>query len=89
MGDASGQCCPVCGSAFRAAAVCPRCGTDLRPLMELIAAGWSLRRATRAAFKADKFGDAARLARAAADLHDTGAARRLLVAATACANLGG
>ena len=84
MGAAPSPCCPVCGAGFRATTVCPRCGADLRALMELIAAAWSLRRRARAALKTGAPGEAARLARAAADLHATDQGRRLLLAATAC-----
>jgi hypothetical protein len=84
MGAAPTPCCPVCGAGFRADAVCPRCGADLRALMELIAAAWTLRCRARAALETGALGEAARLARAAADLHATDPARRLLLVATAC-----
>ena len=70
--------CPVCKAAFREAVQCPRCGADLRPLMEMIAAGWRLRQQARRALGAGEAGRGLALAQAAAVTHETTAARDLV-----------
>jgi predicted amidophosphoribosyltransferase len=39
--------CPVCAAAFRGVEICPRCGTDLQPLMRIAARAWALRQKSR------------------------------------------
>jgi predicted amidophosphoribosyltransferase len=39
--------CPVCGAGFRNAETCPRCGTNLLPLMRIAARAWALRERSR------------------------------------------
>lgn len=40
--------CPVCAAAFRGSEICPRCGTQLQPLMRIAARAWALRQISRA-----------------------------------------
>ena len=71
--------CPACRAAWRAVAICPRCGADLAPLMRLAARAWALRETARAALAAGDDGAALAAARAAYALERTPRAHRLLV----------
>ena len=74
--------CPTCRAAWRGAATCPRCGTDLTALMRVAGRAWELRQATRAALCAgDQTAEALALARAACQLHTTPYGQRLLALA--------
>ena len=74
--------CPTCRAAWRGAATCPRCGTDLTALMRVAVRAWELRQAARAALCAgDRTVEALALARAACRLHTTPYGQRLLALA--------
>jgi len=73
--------CPTCRAPWRGASACPRCGTDLAPLMGVAARAWQLREAARAALEAGRGHDACDLAGAALRLHATPRGRRLHVLA--------
>jgi predicted amidophosphoribosyltransferase len=74
--------CPTCRAAWRGAAMCPRCGTDLTTLMRVAVRAWELRQATRAALCAgDRTAEALALARASCRLHATPYGQRLLALA--------
>lgn len=74
--------CPTCRAAWRGATACPRCGTDLAPLMRVALRAWKLREdARRALCAGDRAADALHLARAACRLHETIRGRRLLLLA--------
>jgi hypothetical protein len=74
--------CPTCRAAWRGAAACPRCGTDLTALMRVAVRAWELRQATRAALCAgNRATEALALARAACQLHTTPYGQRLLALA--------
>ena len=74
--------CPTCRAAWRGAAMCPRCGTDLTTLMRVAVRARELRQATRAALCAgDRTAEALTLARAACQLHATPYGQRLLALA--------
>ncbi len=70
--------CPACRAAWRAVAICPRCGADLTPLMRLAARAWALREAARTALLSGEGATALAAARAAYALERTPSARRLL-----------
>jgi hypothetical protein len=44
-------CCPVCKARFRGSAVCSRCRTDLRPMMNVLARAWASRQRGRCALR--------------------------------------
>lgn len=69
--------CPTCKAAWRGAGICPRCGTDLAPLMAVAAGAWRLREAARLALEAGQVQRACELAGAALRLHATPRGRRL------------
>jgi len=71
--------CPTCRASWRAVAACPRCGTDLAPLMRITARAWQLREAARAALDAGRVADACALAGAAFRLHATPRGWRMLI----------
>lgn len=74
--------CPTCRSPWRGVATCPRCGTDLAPLMGVAARAWELRESARLALcGGDQGARALALARAAYRLHATPRSRELLVLA--------
>ena len=73
--------CPTCRAPWRGASGCPRCGTDLAPLMGLAARAWQLREAARAALAAGRGHDACDLAGGALRLHATPRGRRLHIVA--------
>ncbi len=58
---------------------CPRCGTDLTPLMSVASRAWHLREAARAALGAGRGHEACELASAALRLHATPRGRHLLI----------
>ena len=70
--------CPACRAAWRAVAVCPRCGADLTSLMRLAARAWALREAARTALRSGEGATALAAARAAYALERMPRARRLL-----------
>lgn len=65
--------CPTCRSPWRETTECPRCGSDLAPIMRIAAAAWRHRRTAIAALAAGNPGDAMHHAREANWLHRTGA----------------
>ena len=71
--------CPTCRASWRGASPCPRCGTDLAPLMRVAARAWRLREAARAALEAGREPEASGLAGDAFRLHATSRGRRLLI----------
>ena len=74
--------CPTCRMPWRDAASCPRCGTDLAPLMGVAMKAWELREAARALLCAgDLPAQALDLVRAACRLHMTPQGQRLLLLA--------
>src|SRR5215831_2249970 len=74
--------CPTCRAAWRGAATCPRCGTDLTALMRVAVRAWELRQATRAALCAgDRTTKALALARTACQLHTTPSGQHLFALA--------
>jgi hypothetical protein len=73
--------CPTCRAPWRGVSACPRCGTDLAPLMGAAARAWQLREAARAALEAGRGRDACNLASAALRLHATARGRRLQILA--------
>jgi predicted amidophosphoribosyltransferase len=73
--------CPTCRAPWRGVSACPRCGTDLAPLMGVAARAWQLREAARAALEAGRAHDACDLASAALRLHATPRGRRVHVLA--------
>lgn len=76
--------CPTCRAPWRGVAACPRCGTDLAPLMRAAIRAWELREAARRSLCAgDQAADALALAQAACRLHATTRGRRLLALALA------
>jgi hypothetical protein len=78
--------CPTCRAAWRSAAACPRCGTDVAPLMRVAVRAWQLREDARRALGAgDRAADALALAQAACRLHATTRGRRLLLLALVAA----
>jgi predicted amidophosphoribosyltransferase len=70
--------CPTCRSPWREQPECPRCGSDLTPLMQLAAAAWHHRAAATAALAEGRWPDALRHASAADQLHRTEAGTALL-----------
>lgn len=50
--------CPTCRAPWRETTECPRCGSDLTPIMRIAAAAWRHRRAAIAALAAGKSGEA-------------------------------
>lgn len=73
--------CPTCRAPWRGATACPRCGTDLGPVMRVAARARELREAARAALAARRDQEACDLAIAAVRLHATPRGRRLLILA--------
>lgn len=74
--------CPTCGAAWRGAATCPRCSTDLADLMRVAVKAWQLRDvARRALWTGDRPQDALTAARAACRLHETRYGQQLLALA--------
>ena len=57
--------CPTCRAPWRGTSECPRCGSDLAPLMRVCAAAWRHRRAAAAALAAGEWSDALHHARTA------------------------
>lgn len=76
-----GPSCPVCGASFRGKRICPRCETDLAPLMRLHVLAWRKRnRALKALERGDAQG-ALEAARESLSLQDHPLGRRLLLLA--------
>ena len=73
--------CPTCRAPWRGATACPRCGTDLGPIMRVAARAWELRVAAWAALDARRDQEACELAANAVRLHATPHGRRLLILA--------
>ena len=74
--------CPTCRAPWREATTCPRCGSDLSPVMRVAHRAWELREAARRALAAgDRAADALALAQVAHRLHGTPRAERLLALA--------
>ena len=69
--------CPVCQARFRGAIMCPRCGADLLPLMQLAMEAWRLRSAARAALSAGEVEQALTLAEQAQAVQRTPAGEGL------------
>lgn len=73
--------CPTCRAPWREEPECPRCGSDLAPLMQLAAAAWRHRTAAAAALIAGRWNEAVQHAAEANRLHRTDAGDELLVVA--------
>ena len=73
--------CPTCRAPWRETSECPRCGSDLAPLMRVCAAAWRHRRAAAAALAAGQWSDAVHHAREAKQLQRTEAGDDLLLLA--------
>ncbi len=73
--------CPTCRAPWRGVSACPRCGTDLAPIMSAAVRAWHLREAARAALEAGHGHEACDLASAGLRLHATLRGRRLLILA--------
>jgi hypothetical protein len=65
--------CPVCAAGFRGVEICPRCGTNLEPLMRMTARAWALRRASRAKLHAGDLAAALRGSSLAWEIQHRGA----------------
>jgi hypothetical protein len=70
--------CPTCRAGFRGQTLCPRCGTDLEPLMRVVAAAYRLRAAARVQLQHGNAAVAGCLAERAVRLHATEHGRSLL-----------
>ena len=73
--------CPTCGAPFRGQAVCPRCGTDLAPLMRVLVQAYRLRLSARASLDSGNAAMAETLAARAVQLHRTAEGISLLAQA--------
>ena len=71
--------CPVCRARFREAAVCPRCGADLAPIMRIAVEAWRKRQAARRCIECRQYTAAATLAREAEALCATPEGSRLRI----------
>ncbi len=63
--------CPTCRAPWREQTECPRCGSDLEPVMRVAAAAWRHRVAAIQALEAGRVEEALHHARKAGRLHDT------------------
>jgi len=77
--------CPTCRAPWRGVSACPRCGTDLAPLMAAAARAWQLREAARTALEAGGSAAACNLVSASLRLHATPRGRRLQILALVAA----
>lgn len=75
--------CPVCKARFRGQSQCPRCGTDLSQLMQLLAHAHHLRSRARRALYEARYHQAHDLAAEAERLHHTPHGRKILLTAAA------
>lgn len=66
--SASAMKCPVCSAAFRSVETCPRCGTNLQPLMRIAARAWALRQVSHRNLLEGNLADALRCSAAARQL---------------------
>jgi hypothetical protein len=73
--------CPTCRTSWREAPECPRCGSDLAPLMRLAAAAFHHRTAAIEALTAGRWSEARHHANEANRLHRTERGDALLVVA--------
>jgi predicted amidophosphoribosyltransferase len=73
--------CPTCRAAWRETSECPRCGSDLAPLMRVSAAAWRHRRTAAAALAAGQWSDALHHAQEAKQLQRTEAGDDLVLLA--------
>lgn len=73
--------CPTCRAAWREAPECPRCGSDLTPLMRVAAAAFHHRTAAGEALNAGRWSDALHHANEANRLHRTERGDALLLLA--------
>lgn len=64
--------CPVCSAGFRNVEICPRCGTDLLPLMTIAVRAWAMRQRARALLRNGSLTAALRQSAAAWDMHRVG-----------------
>ena len=69
--------CPVCRAAFRGAARCSRCATDLSAVMQLMIRAWRQRASAARHLDRRALTAAADVARASLDLHATRYGRQL------------
>lgn len=74
--------CPTCHAPWRAALICPRCGSDLTAVMQVARRAWELREEARhALLGGDRAADAVGAAQTAQRLHGTPRGERLLALA--------
>lgn len=73
--------CPTCRAPWREQTECPRCGSDLAPLMRVAAAAWRHRAAAADALAGGLWGEALHHAREANRLQRTEAGDDLLLIA--------
>ena len=73
--------CPTCRAPWREAPECPRCGSDLTPLMRVAATALHHRTAAAEALAAERWGDALHHASEANRLHRTERGDALLLVA--------
>lgn len=73
--------CPTCRAPWRETSECPRCGSDLAPLMRVCAAAWRHRRDAAAALAAGQWSDAIHHASEAQQLQRTDAGNDLVLLA--------
>lgn len=73
--------CPTCRAPWREDPDCPRCGSDLTPLMRAAAAAYHHRTAAAAALTAGRWSEALRHASEANRLHRTERGEELLLVA--------
>jgi len=71
--------CPTCRAPWREQPECPRCGSDLAPLMRLAAEAWHHRTAAAEALRSGQWREALDHAHEANRLHPTEAGADLLL----------
>ena len=70
--------CPTCHAAFRGQMLCTRCGTDLEPLLRVLAKAYQLRSAACLALERGDAVEAFRFAKQAVRLQRTEAGRKIM-----------
>jgi predicted amidophosphoribosyltransferase len=66
--------CPVCRAGFRGSTTCSRCGTDLKPVMQIAAEAWAAQERCRAALRDGNLALALKWAARGRQLRDSSAA---------------
>lgn len=73
--------CPTCGTAWREQPECPRCGSDLAPLMRVATEAWRHRLAAAGSLAGERWSEALQHAREANRLQRTEGGDGLLLLA--------